>query len=319
VTISSTLALRVFLASNAASISYANTRRELYKVLQFLLEHQYVASGAVSDVWKVLLGSGQGLTASAAIANAAFLMSTEVGGPRLASKEFWRRWGILSYTRYVDNMLFVLSDSSCVQPLFHFLVTSLPPYSGKIEEIGTSHFDFLDVHYTFRSTDGQKVLDYAPILKLDGKFLHPSSAHPCRIHLSWPLGYIHSIWIRSCSLAIFQHAKDRFLTTLVHQHWPSELVLYFADNSVYDRIFNFRSPLVVQRTRAEQNVLWLVLPYHPIWESKQLMATAIRRINSAEHVRAMIGCAFGLVRPPVIKISWRITSPMLISSFNRET
>ena len=69
-----------FLSIAAARILYSSHRHVATDICRFLLRHQYVYTENDDDiVWNVVLGSGQGLTASAAIANSAFLISARAG------------------------------------------------------------------------------------------------------------------------------------------------------------------------------------------------------------------------------------------------
>ena len=308
-----------FLAKGASSLAFMKVRAELHEALKLILQHQYVSSEVCEGVWQVLLGSGQGLTPSAAIANACFLMTCEVNGPGLASRVRVRsQWGILNYTRYVDNLLFIVEDISRVEPLVQFLRASLSPYSGKVEEVGIDRFDFLDVHYAFKKFQVSTIIEYSPVMKLDSRFLHPSSSHPRAVHLAWPSAYIQSIWSHSSSLSIFESARKQFLDVLVAQHWPKELVQLFINKSNYIRPFNFQCPAKHLGAKQSANLIWLTLPYHPIWGFRNYVTKALRRINAAEDYRYMLSQAFEVVTPPKLRISWRLTSSPIGHTFNRE-
>eukprot|EP00973_Karenia_brevis_P056188 7814439-Karenia_brevis.AAC.1 len=74
------------LRQSATNLVYKKWRTALNSSLEFLLTHQYVMSNTTGEVHEVILGSGQGLPHSGAVANASFLWSCELNGPRLASR-----------------------------------------------------------------------------------------------------------------------------------------------------------------------------------------------------------------------------------------
>ena len=83
-------------------------RKVFRSVLMYLLSNQLVTSSVFpNDFWKVVVGSGMGLRCSSELADAAFFRACEVCGVALLSNAARETYGIMSYTRYRDNLLFV--------------------------------------------------------------------------------------------------------------------------------------------------------------------------------------------------------------------
>ena len=242
-----------------------------------VLKHQYALSDAFSmQVFQVLIGSGHGLTASAAIAVAAFLQSCELSDASLARSSTCARLGIVKYARYIDNLLFIVKAPDRIEPLLAHLRSTITPYTGKDEEIGLHQFDFLDSQFVFRRYSTHSELVQSPILKLDSNFLPLSSAQPAAVHVSWPVAYVRTIWHRSHNLRTFDEYKAQFLAALCSQYWDEELIMHIESVTRYHRpplSSQTSTRIVVARELPE--VHWLTLPYHPVWESRPYIAAAV--------------------------------------------
>ena len=90
------------------------------RAIDFLLEHQYVASGTVAAkdgqaktdrgdlIHMVTEGTGMGLIQSSAIASSSFAKSNEQGGLGIAMAYFRRVLWVITFLRYADNLFWLL-------------------------------------------------------------------------------------------------------------------------------------------------------------------------------------------------------------------
>ena len=209
-----------------------------------------------------ITGSGQGLTASAAIANAAFMFSAELNGASLCRSTTRQQYNIIFYRRYVDNLFFIVANPESASNLLAYIHRSLDVYNGKVEDLCKESFGFLDYTYTFHRYENYSKLIPAPLLKLSSQFLSTQSAHPWQLHVAWPLAFLKTIHMRSDTIADYQYHQQQFISCLRSQGWDHNLLQHCALNSNYHLPFrHFRG-----RPRAPQDGLswWLVLPFHPV-------------------------------------------------------
>ena len=177
-----------FLVKSSADNLFVKQRALASEICRFLLDHQYVRTDTDDEhVWKVSLGSGQGLTASAAVANSVFTSSTEMNGAQLCRSSMHSSMGVLFYRRYVDNLFFIVNNAECVPALLAYIRSRMLVYTGKVEDQLVDTFDFLDCSYDIIRDHSTARITPRPLLKLNSHFLSTRSAHPWAIHVAWPL------------------------------------------------------------------------------------------------------------------------------------
>ena len=100
-----------------------------------------------NEFWKVVVGSGIGLRCSSELADAAVLSACELCGVGLLSSVAREKYGIMSYTKYSDNLMFVCRPEwDKVGALKHTVIHGLKPYVGTLEESSHIGVTFLDVN-----------------------------------------------------------------------------------------------------------------------------------------------------------------------------
>ena len=91
-----------------ANLPEGRRRDCLRKVLEFLLDNQYVKSGALPErLWKVEEGSGMGLTHSGDLCDAALDSLAESWS---TDPVVLREHGVRLYVRFRDDIFFIGSD-----------------------------------------------------------------------------------------------------------------------------------------------------------------------------------------------------------------
>ena len=254
------------LSTNSSQIiSSAGIREMIKDATAFILDHQYVSGiqgklpmNVILEVVKLIEGSGQGLSHSAAIASAAFLHSNELNGPGFATRAYRSKANLALYVRYADNMLFVCNDYSSVKIIEHDF-SNLEFYTTKSEEESSSGVSILDVRVEVVSNQ----LVYRPILKEKGVYLSPTSAHPFSISRNWPIQYLSRLASLSSSAKVYKDACKLFTTMLKKAGFDQWIIQEVVDCSNY----SFPRPSVSRNRRntPPQRKFFVVLQYHPLW------------------------------------------------------
>ena len=117
-----------------------------------------------------------GLNYSAGSASTAFLHAIELTGPAIIKEGFLSRHSISHYTRYADNLFFVVKRVA-VSGLLEAL-KNIRPYTGKVESVGEG-CPILDLNlYRGPRFKCSSCLDFEPIMRIKGPPLSPDSNHP---------------------------------------------------------------------------------------------------------------------------------------------
>ena len=270
-----------FLSKHASLMAPLETRGVMREALEFLFSRMFVLSNCVGETRHCVRGPGIGSKHSGTVASAAFLHSQELMGCKLARPQFLDRFRIVQYTRYIDNLFFVLESGDTLDPLVQFLDVSLRPYKGKIEEVGNDNISFLDTT-TFRGRSFYVLgcFSVKPRLKENGRYLNQESPHPTSVHTSWPLAIVKQLWSRSGDMSVFQSAKQEFIRRLRESqydcdfvHWLDQQTQFFRPNHHFHVPRDIKPPAV-----------WQPLPYHPaLWrENTSRLASFMSRRENQE-------------------------------------
>lgn len=117
------------------------------EMLYTILDAQYVVDKlrCQSKCWKVVKGSGMGLTCSAEVSNAAFYMLTERN--LLLEPDIRADYGILFYGRFHDDGLLILNcPQESRMELFRLMSVRSKFFELKIEEVSLSGLNMLDIY-----------------------------------------------------------------------------------------------------------------------------------------------------------------------------
>lgn len=101
------------LISQSSLLSPLSERKHVADATAFLLARQYLVTkvGCRDDMFfQMVEGAGQGLNYAASLASTAFLHSVELTGPPIIKEEFLSRHSSAHYTRYADNLFFVVKQ-----------------------------------------------------------------------------------------------------------------------------------------------------------------------------------------------------------------
>ncbi len=150
---------------------------------------------------------------------------------------------------------------------------------------------------------------FSPHLKVQGIPLSVGSAHHNNIHAAWPLAYLRSLRKLCSSEKEMQLALaavlDRFRRFLPSAEYMAELERHAGQIVVGD---SSRRPARVQTPVGTTK--WLVLDYHPMWDSS-FLGRALHSVNSNPDWQAVLkyecGGHFAQVR-----VAWRMRLPRFV-------
>ena len=213
------------LSTWSTNLLYDKYRAVAKRCAEFLLSHQFVESpaDAVDGIYRCIVGSGQGLQCSAAVADAAFLTQNEIGGIRLLGREVKQHLGIIFYVRYRDNLLFILENQTCRHALKQSL-DRMKHFKGKVEEESDSNIAFLDMRIC-KEVKGDRAIIYTKaVIRENGTLLAPTSAHPFSLHCRWPISFVLRLRNRCSRQMDFEESRETFLQKLRTNRFPTELI-----------------------------------------------------------------------------------------------
>ena len=192
-----------------ANLSEGRRRDCLRRVLKFLLDNQYVKSGALPErLWKVEEGSGMGLVHSGDLCDAALGSLAESWS---TDPVVLREHGVRLYVRFRDDIFFIGSDRrlsvSYLQELrrrakFFHIIADCP---------SNCEVQFLEVK-VWKSVTTYHTVPCPKPTSL-GIPLDVTSAHPPRVHLSWLVGTISRVQ----GLSTHREHAESAKTTLVNR------------------------------------------------------------------------------------------------------
>ena len=139
-----------FIVHHTALVIPKRFRPAFRAALSFILKHQFVLSKLLPGrLWRVIAGSGMGMKSSGHVSNACFLHSVEQCGLGLLCASTRAKYGIRQYSRYMDNLLFVLEggNPNRIDHLIRDLRHSIRPFIGTLEELNQNGVTFLDVDF----------------------------------------------------------------------------------------------------------------------------------------------------------------------------
>lgn len=273
-------------------------RTLVYDALCVLLNNQYIVNPYTADqqnnLFKVILGSGMGLPQSGAIADGAFCTRCEV--PFLQSLA-WR--GIRWWYRFKDDVIFSAESFPVAQRFVHDIRQVARYFKIEVESVSQSRAQFLNVELVIEN--GRYVTH--PFFKPTSlqRPLGEDSAHPWKVHTSWPASCARSYFeISSCRVDAM-HARSVLLNRLKKFHASEEII-----NSML--LSDTNSKRYVKHAPSSKTV-WLVVPFHPA------CANAIRKelkfLSSDQELHRLICMALG--SHVQLRISWCNCLPAISS------
>jgi len=274
------------------------------ELLPFLLRNQFVRGrteqhAAKDGAYRVLRGSGMGITHSGDLCDLAFAARVE---RYLCRSIIFEKFRIKLYCRFKDDALLVISRGKHL-PLIQHLKVHGKYFKIKVERMDKREMEYLNLNI-YKSSKAT-----GPCLKTEYYFkptalsipLSSASAHPRCIHESWPKAMIASIR-RLCSEPLNadkgeNELRKRFSQAMVPVVWPQQ----------QSRLTPVKGPVA-----RNQSVLWCAMPYHP-WLAKPLSSALARVQLDDPTLHAKLFGEDGITRITAsgVKFAWTTYFPRL--------
>ena len=146
------------------------------------------------------------------------------------------------------------------------------------------------------------ILDLRPIVKNNGRFLNPQSAHPPSLHLAWPRAYLQRLWGRSTDLADYERAKRLFCQRLPESDFPKDVIGWISKQTNFIRPFNALNITGAKKCRV--SCVWQPMEYHSFLAPK--MSSALRNFLADPNTRGLVRDAFGGAFDLLAQFAWRL-------------
>lgn len=313
------------LTEHGASMMAQPFQKAGMEVIGFLLSHQYVRSHLFTDqVWRVLVGAGMGLNFSGDLCDAAFFSMSEAWF--VHNQGLRDQTGILLYVRFRDDVFMILRDG--LHTAFCEFMERWREKAGcfklVVEAISRSQLTVLDLSLEITKSvtaEGRcrYRVGFQPHFKPTslGVPLSTASSHPWHVHASWPFSQIKRLHRLSGSRVCFSKAKHAFISRLQDNFEPSTLIKALCE--YIPPIRNLRWEECAPEPEADSvhsRVLWMVVPYHFVWEAACLAKQANEFLHSTE-AKTLWMKAWGTTPVFRIGMAWKVTAPSVASFFKR--
>ena len=255
-----------------------------------------------------------GLKCSSDVSDAAFLHAVELCGLSLLSQASRQRFGIISYTRYRDNLLFVCKpDFERIRSLKFHIENRILPYKGQVEEASHIGVTFLDLNLVkdepWRRTG---TISFNPFLKSTSllQVLSTRSTHLLTTHFAWMKAYICRLRRNSSCLTWFRTMKWQCL------HRMRNAGIDHAITTEVERASRFTFPIesaCLQRSCSVPSIpkrcsFWVKLPFHPIWAA--CVNSSLRQLSNNPDI---VDILRQFIDPNCsgFRVAWCLTTPCL--------
>ena len=295
------------LANTVCEAFQGELRRLIRDAIYFLCYYQFVTSSVLGSerAWRVVQGSGMGLSHSSSIADMAFFILAERRFGAL--RETHETLCIRHYVRYRDDIYFSGTCFTSLQLFIQELRKRAFPFIVEVE--GCSRTRITMLCSDIEATEDKKYR-LRLVQKIKGPPLSMSSAHSDTVH-SWPYGLMKSIdsFITYEEDLVPERQKfiDRFVTNVAEPERIAKLRGMLLGPSRYKKKVKIRRDDPVPKDN-----MWLVLPYHPMWQYAPLNSL-IRNFTSDPMKNMLFMDAFGTAIPPSIGVSWKnVLQPLFL-------
>ena len=243
-----------------------------------------------TEIYKVIEGSGMGLTHSSLIASLSFIKRVE---SVVLTQQILDTYQIVRYIRYHDDTMVLYRD----KPLFRQFVALMKQHANHFKIIcsqaSSVSVDFLDL--TVRL--GSSKIEVVPTLTKLPSPLHVSSGHAPHVHKAWPIAVANRVIALSGDVPAIEQLHD----------------LYRKGNASPLTLSIFRNFCYPHKSAANQHTetshisatIWLLVGFHPAFA---------RCLNKC---LAEIPRPFSVSNLGNMRIAWRNSLPNLQQQFSK--
>lgn len=284
------------LCDGASALEPSAPKRALVRdALDFLIYEQFIKSRYLPGrTWRVVTGSGMGLTHSSAVVDSCLFTLAEKDWAARADVQVAH--GVKMFVRIRDDIFIVTSDLAKFRVFF-----------AKYQQLASSVFTMAVIGVSRLSVDMLAVtvvkrgccLVSAPrVRELQGPPLSPQTVHPFHVHKSWPVACLRLQRKLCCSEKDFKAVRDLYVSRFRQSHASDQLIANLQMVTLYR---SHKLPL--------EKRVWIVLDYHPAFEYS-CISRRVRQFLADPHLYLLWKWSFspiaGVEAPlPVVGIAWR--------------
>jgi hypothetical protein len=279
--------------------------RTFRDVVLFLLYHQYIRSDcAPGCTYQVVKGTGMGLRHSSEVANYSLYQLVEL--PFACNPAVQAEFGIRGYWRYFDDILVITDSIGDFKRWFMRFAELSDCFIPEIEEISRHAVNMLNMRVY---VDGCGCLQTVAVFKPSSLAvpLDTISCHPPHVHSAWPRATLVSS-LRLCSTFSDMQCVGKTFIARFRKFTASVSLIRCLLTTLHHELQrgpNRRTVLQINNEGAtvlpaDRQVVWVVLPYHPVWKIGGVYHALSKFLNS--HDSQLVHQHAGY-KMPVFKIS----------------
>lgn len=235
--------------------------------IRFLCDHQFVVDPLVPGMFKVVCGSGMGLIHSSQLCDITFFRHAEFRF--VTNKLAVAKLGIVQFLRFRDDILVVHhSEHHQFRRFLDILKLKAHYVKFQVDSFSQDSVTMLDLQIRVVQNQSHWLLDFQPHFKPTSLQVPLSSCsfHNPSIHITWPFNQLKRLAYLSSKEESFLAAKKLFVQRFTRAGEPKCLVNALLRFNPWPPQKNFVGPRLEVPTRK----LWVVFPFHPIWQSGSL-------------------------------------------------
>jgi len=202
--------------------------------------------------------------------------------------------------------LTIATDADLAKAFFQGYAQRCGYFRAGIDDISHITVKFLDV----RIIKNPARYIIVPSFKESMMCNHPlacDSAHPPRIHTSWPIMQVRRIGRLCNDMHAAECAKEKYISRFISHFTPTALINRMRATPL--TIAKFETPQKGHSAGVHPNIWWLPLGYHPLLRDPARVVLA--KINRDPALRALlgfIGCGWQYMQ---LRVAWANRLPTM--------
>ena len=267
--------------------------------VRFLCSTQFVTSRWFPGrLWRATRGTGIGLKRSGHLTDYCFY--------RLVERKLFRtgkleEWNVVAWFRFKDDILIVSDGDVPIDDVMASMANSCWKITRDELDVNTRLVSYLDV----------TIANPGPIVKVWPAYKETALLRRLGLE-SAHAPFVHRSWIR----AMFRRVEKRCLNVDVSMHvdiLSNRLIAGGVPAKVVEKMAESRASVPLRHNLVDRDVkvVWLPLPYHPLWAN--LLSAGLKAANRASDLRALLFQACQAWSNFIIKPAWSNSLPNLCS------
>ena len=217
-----------------------------------------------------------------------------------------RSHGFERFWRFRDDSLTIATDGGLANAFFQGYAQRCGYFRAGVEDISHTTVKFLDVRII--KNPGKYVI--VPWFKDSMMCNHPlacDSAHPPRIHSSWPVMQVRRLGRLCNDVNAAEWAKEKYISRFENHFAPTALIKDMRATRL--TVGQFMLSQKGNSAAGPANIWWLPLGYHPLL--REPIRAVLAKINKDPALRALlgfIGCGWQFMQ---LRVAWANRLPTM--------